>query len=121
MTSSVVARRPGGGNPRASKALLYAADSALRVEEAEDCSANCYRSVVPPATVLPVTPRGVIPQQERARLRGASEDLAAAADELQAAVYAAWQAGGSVREIAEELGKSTRTIQDWIARRSDLP
>ena len=33
---------------------------------------------------------------------------------LLAAVQAAWLAGGSVRAIAAELGKSTRTIQDWL-------
>lgn len=63
-----------------------------------------------------VTARGVIPHDERARLQAAAADVADAGAELQAAVLAAWRAGGSVREIARELGKSTRTIQDWIRR-----
>ncbi|MBX9640892.1 MAG: helix-turn-helix domain-containing protein, partial [Mycobacteriaceae bacterium] len=46
----------------------------------------------------------------------ADDGVAAAAAELQAAVLAARRAGGSVREIADELGKSTRTIQNWIRR-----
>ncbi|MUL78785.1 helix-turn-helix domain-containing protein [Mycolicibacterium sp. CBMA 226] len=61
-----------------------------------------------------MTARGVIPPAERARLKAALDDVGAASAELKAAVCAAWKAGGSVREIADELGKSTRTIQDWI-------
>lgn len=76
---------------------------------------NSYHScVVPSATVLIVTARGLIPPAERARLKAASDEVGVAAAELRAAVFAAWEAGGSVREIADELGKSTRTIQDWI-------
>ncbi|MFL0295002.1 helix-turn-helix domain-containing protein [Mycobacterium sp. SMC-18] len=61
-----------------------------------------------------MTARGVIPPAERARLKTAADDVGAASAELKEAVRAAWKAGGSVREIADELGKSTRTIQDWI-------
>lgn len=68
------------------------------------------------ATVPVVTARGVIPVDQRERLRMAEDGVAAAVAELQAAVLAAWRAGGSVREIADELGKSTRTIQNWIRR-----
>lgn len=67
-------------------------------------------------TVQVMTARGVIPHDQRARLQAAADGVAAAGAELHAAVLAAWQAGGSVREIADELGKSTRTIQDWIRR-----
>jgi transposase len=56
----------------------------------------------------------VIPPAERARLRAAAARADAASVELKAAVSAAWRAGGSVRVIAEELGKSTRTIQNWL-------
>jgi hypothetical protein len=59
--------------------------------------------------------RGVIPAAEGARLRSAALAVTTADTELRAAVRAAWRAGGSVREIAAELGKSTRTIQDWLA------
>lgn len=58
----------------------------------------------------------MIPVDQRERLRMADDGVAAAAAELQAAVLAARRAGGSVREIADELGKSTRTIQNWIRR-----
>lgn len=70
--------------------------------------------MVSSATVLVVTARGVIPPSELARLRAAADNIGVAGAELKAAVCAAWEAGGSVREIADELGKSTRTIQDWI-------
>jgi transposase len=56
----------------------------------------------------------VIPPAERERLRTAAADVDAAAVELKAAVLAARGAGGSVRAIAAELGKSTRTIQNWL-------
>ncbi len=59
--------------------------------------------------------RGVIPAAESARLHSAALAVTTADTELRAAVRAAWRAGGSVREIAAELGKSTRTIQNWLA------
>lgn len=62
----------------------------------------------------PVTARGEIPPAERERLHTAASGVDAAAAELKAAVQAAWRAGGSVRTIAAELGKSTRTIQNWL-------
>lgn len=61
-----------------------------------------------------MTARGVIPPHERERLRAAASNVNNAVAELKAAVQAAWRAGGSVRVIAEELGKSTRTIQTWL-------
>ncbi len=51
----------------------------------------------------------------RRRLHAAASGVEEASAELRAAVQAAWLAGGSVRAIATELGKSTRTIQDWLA------
>jgi transposase len=56
----------------------------------------------------------VIPSAERERLHAAATGVDDAAAELKAAVQAAWRAGGSVRAIAAELGKSTRTIQNWL-------
>ncbi|TXI63394.1 helix-turn-helix domain-containing protein [Mycolicibacterium mageritense] len=61
-----------------------------------------------------MTARGRIPAAERERLHAAANGVDAAAAELKAAVVAAWRAGGSVRTIATELGKSTRTIQTWL-------
>jgi DNA-binding NarL/FixJ family response regulator len=51
---------------------------------------------------------------ERERLHAAASGVDDAAAELKAAVWAAWRAGGSVRAIAAELGRSTRTIQNWL-------
>ncbi|XTP38376.1 helix-turn-helix domain-containing protein (plasmid) [Mycobacterium sp. TJFP1] len=61
-----------------------------------------------------MTARGEIPSSERERLHAAAGGVDAAAGELRAAVQSAWRAGGSVRAIAAELGKSTRTIQNWL-------
>lgn len=59
--------------------------------------------------------RGVIPEPERARLLAANEAEKDANHELHAAVRAAYDAGGSIREIAEALGgRSTNTIQRWL-------
>ncbi|WKW86666.1 hypothetical protein SEA_KARHDO_40 [Mycobacterium phage Karhdo] len=55
-------------------------------------------------------PRNTVPEPERTRLL----EAAAAAAELPRAVRAANQAGGSVREIAALIGKSTNTIQRWL-------
>ncbi|AWH14442.1 HTH DNA binding protein [Mycobacterium phage TChen] len=57
-----------------------------------------------------MTGRGVVPEPERTQLL----EAAAAAAELPRAVRAANEAGGSVREIAALIGKSTNTIQRWL-------
>lgn len=56
----------------------------------------------------------MIPPPAQRRLHAAAGGVEEAPAELRAAVRAAWLAGGSVRAIAAELGKSTRTIQDWL-------
>lgn len=56
----------------------------------------------------------MIPDRERARLTAAARALDGATAEMRAAVEAAWRAGGSIRVIAAELGKSPRTIQTWL-------
>lgn len=56
----------------------------------------------------------MIPPVAQRRLHAAAGGVDEAPAELRAAVRAAWLAGGSVRAIAAELGKSTRTIQDWL-------
>lgn len=61
-----------------------------------------------------MTAQGVIPPGERERLHAAAAGVDEAAAEMKAAVRAAWDAGGSVRVIAAELGKSPRTIQTWL-------
>lgn len=38
----------------------------------------------------------------------------AAKEEMRAAVRAAHHAGGSIRAIANELNRSTTTIQNWL-------
>lgn len=58
--------------------------------------------------------RGVIPEPERARLLAADQGERDATAELHAAVRAAYDAGGSIREIAEALDRSTNTIQRWL-------
>jgi len=66
------------------------------------------------ATIFGVTERGVIPPAERKRLRATERRLGEADTEMRAAVQAAHQAGGSIRSIAAEIGRSTRTIQNWL-------
>lgn len=61
-----------------------------------------------------MTARGTIPPALRRRLHAAASGVDDAYVEFRAAVQAAWLAGGSVRAISTELGKSTRTIQDWL-------
>ena len=78
------------------------------------CSPFCYS--------LAVTARGDIPSAERERLQEAARGADDAAAELKAAVRAAWLAGASIRAIATELRKSTRTIQNWLEGvRHDAP
>lgn len=61
--------------------------------------------------------RGTIPEPERTRLISAIQALDEAATELQNAVKAARDADGSVREIANLIGKSPTTIQSWSQER----
>lgn len=65
-----------------------------------------------------MTERGEIPPPERDRLRAAVAAEADVRRELRAAVVAANDAGGSVRAIATETGKSPTTIQKWIKEKS---
>lgn len=58
--------------------------------------------------------RGITPEPERSQLLAAASAADAADGQLRAAVRDAHAAGGSVREIAELIGKSTNTIQRWI-------
>ena len=58
-------------------------------------------------------PLGHVPEPETRRLLAALAAATEAEAELHAAVRAAFAAGGSVREIARVLAKSTNTIQAW--------
>lgn len=59
-------------------------------------------------------PRGEIPDAERVSLQEKVEERDEARQELIAAVKAAKDAGGSIRDIAELTGRSTNTIQRWL-------
>lgn len=59
--------------------------------------------------------RGNIPPAERERLRRAVAAEKSTRSELLAAVAAANRAGGSVRVIAAETGRSKTTIQKWLS------
>lgn len=67
------------------------------------------------ATVRRVSPqaKGIIPPDKARRLDAAREARDQADDEFRSAVVAALKAGGSIREVAELSGLSTRTVQDW--------
>lgn len=58
--------------------------------------------------------RGVVPDVERERLLAALRQVDEANTELRDAVVAANKAGGSVREIAKVIGKTTQTVQRWL-------
>ncbi|MCV6988707.1 helix-turn-helix domain-containing protein [Mycobacterium timonense] len=58
-------------------------------------------------------PPGSIPEPERSRLLSALRAADKANTALRHAVRDARAAHGSVREIADLLGKSTNTIQRW--------
>jgi transposase len=58
--------------------------------------------------------RGVTPEPERSQLLAAAESDQFAEAQLRLAVQRAHLAGGSVREIAELIGRSTNTIQRWL-------
>lgn len=59
-------------------------------------------------------PRGITPEPERTRLLATMSRHECATDELRQAVVAAHKAGGSIRDIAALINKSTNTIQRWI-------
>lgn len=63
--------------------------------------------------VTPPQPRGIIPPDPARRLAEARDAREKADDEFRAAVVAALKANGSIREVAELSGLSTRTVQDW--------
>lgn len=71
--------------------------------------------VITPATVEVVTPqhRGIISDDDQARIRAALEGRDAAEQELRAAVLAAVKRGASVRELGAFTGLSTNTISRW--------
>lgn len=65
--------------------------------------------------------RGLTPEPQRSRLLAAAERVKKDAEqlteseaELRRAVQEAREAGGSVREIAALIGRSTNTIQRWL-------
>lgn len=57
---------------------------------------------------------GVTPEPQRSQLIKAVEVKADGDARVRAAVLAANEAGGSVRDIAELTGYSTNTIQRWL-------
>jgi transposase len=63
--------------------------------------------------------RGTTPEPERSQLLAAAARAGTAGDELRAAVQAARLAGGSVREIAALIGRSTNTVQRWLRSPDD--
>lgn len=63
--------------------------------------------------VTPPQPRGIIPPTQARRLADATRAREQADEEFRTAVVAALKAGGSIREVAELSGLSTRTVQDW--------
>ncbi len=71
--------------------------------------------VITPATVEVVTPqhRGIISDDDQARIRAALDGRDAAEQELRAAVLTAVKHGASVRELGAFTGLSTNTISRW--------
>ena len=71
--------------------------------------------VTTPATVEVVTPqhRGIISDNDQARIRAALDGRDAAEQELRAAVLTAVKNGASVRELGAFTGLSTNTISRW--------
>ncbi len=61
-----------------------------------------------------MTAQGRIPTPQLRRLRAADRLAEKATAELRAAVYEAAAAGGSVRVIAETIGRSPTTVQKWL-------
>ncbi|WP_202375140.1 helix-turn-helix domain-containing protein [Mycobacteroides abscessus] len=62
-----------------------------------------------------------IPPAQRRRLHTAARHMVDADDEMRAAVRDAKDAGGSIRAIADEIGRSTRTIQNWLKDTAPSP
>lgn len=62
-----------------------------------------------------MTQRGDLTPAQRARLRASARRVETAEADLRVAVRGVWRGGGSVRQIATELGRSTATIQRWLA------
>ncbi len=75
------------------------------------CSSICYDSPVP---IKPGRKPHAIPPAQRRRLHTAAQNVTAADEEMRAAVHDAHHAGGSIRAIATEINRSTRTIQNWL-------
>lgn len=59
-------------------------------------------------------PKGTIPGPQRRKLIAADRRARAAVAALHTAVAEAHAAGGSIRVIADLLGRSTHTIQAWL-------
>jgi transposase-like protein len=60
-----------------------------------------------------IRPLGVVPTEAAARIRAARDAKTVADAELRAAVVAALEAGGSVREVAKVAGLNPDTVQRW--------
>lgn len=58
--------------------------------------------------------RGETPEPQRSRLLAAATQADMATEDLRAAVREAKAAGGSVREIAALINRSTNTVQRWL-------
>ncbi|WP_074322911.1 helix-turn-helix domain-containing protein [Mycobacteroides abscessus] len=58
--------------------------------------------------------RGETPEPQRSRLLAAATQADSATEDLRDAVREAKDAGGSVREIAALINRSTNTVQRWL-------
>lgn len=58
--------------------------------------------------------RGLTPEPQRSELLAAAAAVNGTDQELREAVRSAHMAGGSVREIAALIDRSTNTIQRWL-------
>ena len=82
------------------------------------CSSVCYDFLVPlkpgrkPATIPPAQRRRL--HTAAKRLHTAAQSVTDADTEMRAAVQDAHRAGASIRTIAAEINRSTRTIQNWL-------
>lgn len=67
------------------------------------------------ATVRRVAPqpRGIVPPKRAEEVVAARDAKDQADERFRAAVVDALKAGGSIREVAQLAGISTRTVQDW--------
>ena len=82
------------------------------------CSSQCYDLLVP---MKPGRKPSTIPPAQRRRLHTAVHNVAEADVEMRAAVQDAHHAGGSIRAIADEINRSTRTIQNWLHSTAPAP